>query len=38
VAEDILKDDPLLEKDENHLLKKQVAKLTSRKMNWSMIS
>ncbi len=38
IAEEILKDDPLLEKDENILLKKQVAKLTARKMNWSMIS
>ncbi|NPA37740.1 MAG: ATP-dependent DNA helicase RecG, partial [Chlorobi bacterium] len=34
VAEEILQNDPLLEKDENLLLRKQVAKLTSRKMNW----
>lgn len=38
VAEEILEHDPLLEKDENLLLKKQVAKLSAKKMNWSMIS
>ena len=38
IAEDILSDDPLLEKPENIMLKKQVAKLTAKKMNWSMIS
>ncbi len=38
VAEEILNDDPLLEKDENLMLKKQLAKLTAKKMNWSMIS
>ncbi len=38
IAEDILDDDPVLEKPESIMLKKQVAKLTSRKMNWSMIS
>ncbi len=38
IAEEILAEDPLLEKPENIMLKKQVAKLTARKMNWSMIS
>ena len=38
IAEEILNDDPLLEKDKNIMLKKQVTKLTARKMNWSMIS
>ncbi len=38
VAEAILADDPLLEKQENFILTKQLKKLASEKMNWSMIS
>ena len=38
VAEAILDDDPLLEKQENFILNKQLKKLASEKMNWSMIS
>ncbi|TRX61582.1 ATP-dependent DNA helicase RecG [Carboxylicivirga sp. M1479] len=38
VAEAILDLDPLLEKDENYILNKQLKKLASEKMNWSMIS
>ncbi len=38
VAEAILSDDPLLEKQDNFLLKKQLNKLAREKMNWSMIS
>jgi ATP-dependent DNA helicase RecG len=38
VAEAILDDDPLLEKQENFILSKQLKKLASEKMNWSMIS
>ena len=38
VAEAILDDDPLLEKDENFILNKQLKKLAREKMNWSMIS
>ena len=38
VAEAILDDDPLLEKQENFILNKQLKKLAREKMNWSMIS
>ncbi len=38
VAEAILSTDPLLEKQENYILNKQLRKLASEKMNWSMIS
>jgi ATP-dependent DNA helicase RecG len=38
VAEAILEDDPLLEKDESFILNKQLKKLAREKMNWSMIS
>ncbi len=38
VAEAILEDDPLLEKQENFILNKQLKKLAREKMNWSMIS
>ncbi|WP_439184859.1 ATP-dependent DNA helicase RecG [Carboxylicivirga taeanensis] len=38
VAEAILSIDPLLEKQENYILNKQLKKLASEKMNWSMIS
>ncbi|MBR8538305.1 ATP-dependent DNA helicase RecG [Carboxylicivirga sediminis] len=38
VAEAILSNDPLLEKQENYILNKQLKKLASEKMNWSMIS
>ncbi|MBS2211861.1 ATP-dependent DNA helicase RecG [Carboxylicivirga mesophila] len=38
VAEAILNNDPLLEKQENYILNKQLKKLASEKMNWSMIS
>jgi ATP-dependent DNA helicase RecG len=38
VAEAVLDDDPLLEKDENFILNKQLKKLAREKMNWSMIS
>ena len=38
VAEAILADDPLLEKQESFILNKQLKKLASEKMNWSMIS
>lgn len=38
VAEDILENDPLLEKPENYILTKQLTKLARAKINWSMIS
>ncbi|TAJ14184.1 ATP-dependent DNA helicase RecG [Marinilabiliaceae bacterium JC017] len=38
VAEAILEDDPLLEKQENYIISKQLLKLAREKMNWSMIS
>ncbi len=38
VAEAILDDDPLLEKNENYILNKQLKKLAREKINWSMIS
>ncbi len=38
VAEAILADDPLLEKQDNFLLSKQLLKLSREKINWSMIS
>ncbi len=38
VAQDVLKDDPLLEKQENAVLNRQLKKLARQKMNWAMIS
>lgn len=38
VASDILKEDPLLEKQESAILRRQLKKLAQQKMNWSMIS
>jgi ATP-dependent DNA helicase RecG len=38
VAEEILTDDPLLEKTENQVLKQQLTKLERAKVNWGMIS
>lgn len=38
VAQDILDDDPLLEKEENFTLAKQVKRLSKTKINWSVIS
>jgi len=38
VAEAVLDDDPVLEKNENYILTKQLKKLAREKMNWSMIS
>lgn len=38
VAEAILNNDPLLEKESNFILNKQLKKLAREKMNWSMIS
>lgn len=38
VAEVILQDDPLLQKEENRILNKQLTKLAREKMNWSLIS
>jgi ATP-dependent DNA helicase RecG len=37
-AQDILSDDPLLEKSENAILQRQLKKLAQQKMNWAMIS
>lgn len=37
-AQDILSDDPLLEKSENAILLRQLKKLAQQKMNWAMIS
>ncbi len=37
-AREVLHDDPLLEKEENRILQKQLTKLARQKMNWSMIS
>ena len=38
VAQEILDDDPLLEKDENFTFAKQVKRLSKTKINWSVIS
>ncbi|MDQ2177719.1 ATP-dependent DNA helicase RecG [Marinifilum sp. D714] len=38
VAQEILDDDPLLEKEENFTLAKQVKRLSKTKVNWSVIS
>ena len=38
VAEAVLDDDPILEKERNYILNKQLKKLAREKMNWSMIS
>ena len=38
VAADVLKEDPLLEKQENAILRRQLKKLAQQKMNWAMIS
>jgi ATP-dependent DNA helicase RecG len=38
VAMQVLNDDPLLEKENNYILNKQLTKLARQKMNWSMIS
>jgi ATP-dependent DNA helicase RecG len=38
MAEEVLKNDPLLEKQENFILSKQLKKLARQKINWSMIS
>ncbi|MGM0375247.1 MAG: ATP-dependent DNA helicase RecG [Bacteroidota bacterium] len=38
VALDVLNDDPLLEKQENAILNRQLKKLARQKMNWAMIS
>ncbi len=38
IATEILEDDPFLEKEKNHVLQKQLTKLSRQKMNWSMIS
>jgi ATP-dependent DNA helicase RecG len=38
IAEEVLKNDPLLEKQENFVLSKQLKKLARQKINWSMIS
>ncbi|MFW5753563.1 MAG: ATP-dependent DNA helicase RecG, partial [Marinilabiliaceae bacterium] len=38
VAQDVLNDDPLLEKPENSVLNRQLKKLAQQKMNWAMIS
>jgi ATP-dependent DNA helicase RecG len=38
VASQVLNDDPLLQKDENYILVKQLDKLTKNKINWSSIS
>ncbi len=37
-AQDILKEDPLLENQENSILRRQLKKLAQQKMNWAMIS
>lgn len=38
MAQEVLDNDPLLEKDENFVLAKQLKKLARQKLNWSMIS
>ncbi|MFO8001179.1 MAG: ATP-dependent DNA helicase RecG [Marinilabilia sp.] len=38
VAQDVLADDPLLEKTDNAILDRQLKKLARQKMNWAMIS
>ncbi|MGM0406838.1 MAG: ATP-dependent DNA helicase RecG [Bacteroidota bacterium] len=38
IADDILEDDPLLEKNENELLKKQLKKIAHKKIDFSVIS
>lgn len=38
MAQEILENDPLLERPENYVLSKQLTKLARQKMNWSMIS
>lgn len=38
MAQEILENDPLLEREENFVLSKQLSKLARQKMNWSMIS
>ena len=38
IASDIIEDDPLLEKDEHTLLKKQLLKMKKTQFNWSYIS
>lgn len=38
VAQDVLNEDPLLEKQENAVLNRQLKKLARQKMNWAMIS
>lgn len=38
VASDILKEDPLLEKHESAILRRQLKKLAQQKINWAMIS
>lgn len=38
IAQEILDDDPLLEKEENFTLAKQVKRLSKTKINWSVIS
>jgi ATP-dependent DNA helicase RecG len=38
VAQDILREDPLLESQENSILRRQLKKLAQQKMNWAMIS
>ncbi len=38
IANDILDDDPALEKDENSLLNRQIKKMTARAKNWSIVS
>jgi ATP-dependent DNA helicase RecG len=38
VAQDILRKDPLLESQENSILRRQLKKLAQQKMNWAMIS
>jgi len=38
IANDILDDDPELEKDENSILNRQIKKMTARAKNWSIVS
>ncbi len=38
IAEKVLENDPLLERQENYILTKQLTKLARQKINWSMIS
>lgn len=38
VAQDVLKEDPLLEKQDNAILRRQLQRLAQQKMNWAMIS